>query len=104
MVGTAPMMPEYGLGFWQCRLRYWNQEQLLEVAREYKRRGIPLDAVSYTHLRIKAKNGLLQSLLPGPSAPGEAGTQYILPGEAFGRFQLGWVQDGDCLLYTSRCV
>lgn len=45
--------------------------------------------------RIKAKNGLLQSLLPGPSAPGEAGTQYILPGEAFGRFQLGWVQDGE---------
>lgn len=45
VVGTAPMMPEYGLGFWQCRLRYWNQEQLLEVAREYKRRGIPLDVI-----------------------------------------------------------
>ena len=50
--------------------------------------------------RIKAKNGLLQSLLPGPSAPGEAGTQYILPGEAFGRFQLGWVQDGEPVSYT----
>ena len=23
--GFAPMMPEYGLGFWQCKLRYWNQ-------------------------------------------------------------------------------
>ena len=32
--GHVPMMPEYGLGFWQCKLRYWNQEQLLEVARE----------------------------------------------------------------------
>lgn len=29
--GTVPMMPEYGLGFWQCKLRYWNQEQLLNV-------------------------------------------------------------------------
>lgn len=43
--GLPPMMPEYGLGFWQCKLRYWNQEQLLNVAREYKRRGIPLDVI-----------------------------------------------------------
>lgn len=39
------MMPEWGLGFWQCKLRYWNQEQLLEVAREFRRRGIPLDLI-----------------------------------------------------------
>ncbi len=44
-VGTAPVMPEYGLGFWQCKLRYWNQEQLLDVAREYHRRGIPVDVI-----------------------------------------------------------
>lgn len=43
--GTVPMMPEYGLGFWQCKLRYWNQEQLLQVAREYKKRGIPVDVI-----------------------------------------------------------
>lgn len=43
--GFAPMMPEYGLGFWQCKLRYWNQEQLLEVAREYKQRGLPIDVI-----------------------------------------------------------
>ena len=43
--GFAPMMPEYGLGFWQCKLRYWNQEQLLNVAREYKRRGLPIDVI-----------------------------------------------------------
>ncbi len=43
--GFAPMMPEYGLGFWQCKLRYWNQEQLLEVAREYKRRGLKVDVI-----------------------------------------------------------
>ncbi len=43
--GHAPMMPEYGLGFWQCKLRYWNQEQLLEVAREHVRRGLPLDVI-----------------------------------------------------------
>ena len=43
--GFAPEMPEYGLGFWQCKLRYWNQEQLLEVAREYKRRGLKIDVI-----------------------------------------------------------
>ena len=43
--GFAPMMPEYGLGFWQCKLRYWNQEQLLSVAREYKKRNLPIDVI-----------------------------------------------------------
>lgn len=43
--GHAPMMPEHGLGYWQSKLRYWNQEQLLEVAREHRRRGLPLDVI-----------------------------------------------------------
>ena len=49
--GFAPMMPEYGLGFWQCKLRYWNQEQVLNVAREYKRRNLPIDVIviDYSH-------------------------------------------------------
>jgi alpha-D-xyloside xylohydrolase len=45
VTGKVPMMPEYGLGFWQCKLRYYNQEQLLEVAREYKRRNLPIDVI-----------------------------------------------------------
>ena len=44
-VGTTPMMPEYGLGFWQCKLRYWNQEQLLSVARKYHEKKIPVDVI-----------------------------------------------------------
>ncbi|MBE6023383.1 MAG: glycoside hydrolase family 31 protein [Cellulosilyticum sp.] len=43
--GRSPMMPEYGLGYWQCKLRYRNQEELLSVAREHKRRGLPMDAI-----------------------------------------------------------
>ena len=38
-------MPEWGLGFWQCKLRYWNQSQVLEVAKEFKRRNIPIDVL-----------------------------------------------------------
>lgn len=45
VTGTVPMMPEYGLGFWQCKLRYQTQEELLNVAREYKRRGLPIDVI-----------------------------------------------------------
>ena len=43
--GRTPMMPEYGLGYWQCKLRYRNQEEILNVAREHKRRGLPMDAI-----------------------------------------------------------
>lgn len=49
--GRAPMMPEYGLGFWQCKLRYYCQEQVLQIAREYKKREIPVDVlvIDYYH-------------------------------------------------------
>jgi alpha-D-xyloside xylohydrolase len=43
--GKVPMMPEYGLGFWQCKLRYQTQEELLEVAREYRKRELPIDLI-----------------------------------------------------------
>ena len=44
-IGKVPMMPEYGLGFWQCKLRYRNQDEILAVAREHKKRGLPMDAI-----------------------------------------------------------
>ncbi len=43
--GRAPMMPEYGMGFWQCKLRYRTQEELLNVVREHKKRGLPMDVI-----------------------------------------------------------
>lgn len=45
VTGTVPMMPDYAMGFWQCKLRYQTQEELLNVAREYKKRGIPLAVI-----------------------------------------------------------
>ena len=45
VAGRTPMMPDYGMGFWQCKLRYRTQEEVLEVAREYHRRGIPVDVI-----------------------------------------------------------
>jgi len=43
--GRAPMMPDFAMGFWQCKLRYQTQEELLAVAREYKRRGLPISVI-----------------------------------------------------------
>lgn len=53
--GHAPMLPEWASGFWQCKLRYRTQDELLAVAREYKRLGLPLavivcDYFHWTHL------------------------------------------------------
>lgn len=43
--GRVPMMPEFGMGYWQCKLRYRTQEELLSVARKHKSLGLPLDAI-----------------------------------------------------------
>ena len=45
VTGRAPEFPENALELWQCKLRYRTQEEVLNVAREYKRRGIPLDVI-----------------------------------------------------------
>jgi alpha-D-xyloside xylohydrolase len=43
--GKSPDIPDWALGFWQCKLRYRTQEELLSVAREYKARGLPLSCI-----------------------------------------------------------
>lgn len=45
VTGKPPMMPECCLGFWQSKLRYESQEELLQVAREYRKRELPLDVI-----------------------------------------------------------
>ena len=38
-------MPHWATGFWQSRLRYETQEDLLEVARRYHKENIPLSVI-----------------------------------------------------------
>ena len=45
LTGHAPVMPHWATGFWQSRLRYETQEDLLEVARRYKEEGVPLSVI-----------------------------------------------------------
>ncbi len=51
VTGHAPLLPEWGAGFWQCKLRYKTQAELLAVARDYKQRDLPLSVivVDYFH-------------------------------------------------------
>ena len=51
--GHAPEFPAWASGLWQSKLRYRDQAELLGVAAEYKRRGLPLSVlvVDYLHWR-----------------------------------------------------
>ncbi len=40
--GHAPAFPSWAAGLWQSKLRYRTQDEVLSVAREYHRRGLPL--------------------------------------------------------------
>ena len=43
--GYPTMFPAWAAGFWQSKLRYRTQDELLAVAREHKRRGLPLSVI-----------------------------------------------------------
>ncbi len=45
LTGKSPMLPLSSYGFWHCREAYRTQADLLENAREYRRRGIPVDNI-----------------------------------------------------------
>lgn len=45
LTGFAPKFPDWAAGFWQSKLRYECQDEVLEAAREYKKRGIPISAI-----------------------------------------------------------
>ncbi len=45
LTGYAPKIPQWATGFWQSRLRYETQDELLSVARKYKELGIPLSVI-----------------------------------------------------------
>jgi Alpha-glucosidases, family 31 of glycosyl hydrolases len=45
LTGHAPKFPAWASGFWQSRLRYEDQDELLAIAEEYKKREVPLSAI-----------------------------------------------------------
>lgn len=45
LTGSAPLLPKWAYGFWQCRERYSSQQQILDTAAEFRRRKIPVDVL-----------------------------------------------------------
>ena len=45
LTGAAPMFGKWAWGFWQSKERYQSQQEILDVAAQYRALGIPLDGV-----------------------------------------------------------
>jgi alpha-D-xyloside xylohydrolase len=45
LTGTTPMLPKAAYGFVQCKQRYSSQEEVLNVAKGYRDRHLPLDVL-----------------------------------------------------------
>ena len=68
--GTVPMMPDYAMGFWQCKLRYRTQEELLETARTYHAKGVPVSVIviDFFHWPLQGEWKFDPTYWPDPDA------------------------------------
>ncbi len=68
--GRAPMMPSDRMGFWQCKLRYRTQEEVLRVARKYHELGIQLDmiVIDFFHWTVQGDWKFDEKYWPDPKA------------------------------------
>ncbi len=70
VTGRAPMMPEDAMGFWQCKLRYRTQDEVLTVARKYREMGIQLDTIviDFFHWTVQGDWKFDKTYWPDPKA------------------------------------
>lgn len=70
VTGFPSEFPEWGAGFWQCKLRYKTQKELLEVAREYHRRKLPVSVmvIDFHHWKTSGDWSFDPECWPDPSA------------------------------------
>lgn len=45
LTGKAPMFGKWAYGYWQSKERYNNQEEIVNVVKEYRKRKLPLDNI-----------------------------------------------------------
>ncbi|QEU47535.1 glycoside hydrolase family 31 protein [Schleiferilactobacillus harbinensis] len=78
VVGQAPMMPDYGLGFWQSKLRYATQADVLAVARKYHELKIPVSVlvIDYYHWPRCGDYRFDPHFFPDPAAMAEECARY----------------------------
>jgi alpha-D-xyloside xylohydrolase len=68
--GHAPVFPDWAAGFWQSKLRYRTQKELLAVAHEYQRRGLPLAmiVIDFFHWTLQGDWQFDPEAWPDPAA------------------------------------
>jgi alpha-D-xyloside xylohydrolase len=45
LTGQAPMFPLWTYGYWQSKERYKSQDELVDVVKQYRKLGVPLDGI-----------------------------------------------------------
>lgn len=45
LTGKVPMLPKWAFGYVQSKERYESEQELIEIAKEYRKRNIPLDCI-----------------------------------------------------------
>jgi alpha-D-xyloside xylohydrolase len=45
LTGKSAMLPIWAYGYWQSKEHYKTQKEILDIAREYRERGIPIDVI-----------------------------------------------------------
>mgnify|MGYP002167779140 FL=1 len=70
VTGRAPMFPEDRMGLWQCKLRYRTQDEVLSVARQYKKEGIHIDqiVIDFFHWTVQGDWKFDTKYWPDPKA------------------------------------
>lgn len=70
VTGKPSEFPEWGAGFWQCKLRYKTQKETLDVAREYHRRKLPVSVmiIDFHHWAVMGDWCFDPELWPDPKA------------------------------------
>ena len=70
VTGRAPMFPEDRMGLWQCKLRYRTQDEVLSVARQYKKEGIHIDqiVIDFFHWTVQGDWKFDTTYWPDPKA------------------------------------
>lgn len=70
LTGPTPLPPKAALGYIQCKQRYASQDEVLGVAREYRRRGYPCDmlVVDWFHWKTLGDLDLDEKFWPDPPA------------------------------------
>src|SRR5690606_2316319 len=72
LTGKSVLLPKWAYGFWQSRERYKNQQEIIEVLKEYRARNIPIDNIvldwSYWPADAWGSHDFDQQSFPDPQA------------------------------------